>query len=183
MYVVSITPTIPAGDQTSFNAWLKINHSPYQYILHDAVGVAIGFAVQPSAADEQDMRDTYAGAFLDEYRATKKLAIDVKTQSLIAAGYSYGGKKLSLSENSQTYVTGMATAIGAGLMTNADFPVDVNTLDDLDIYTVTDTADALSLYGVVVGTIKGHLESGTVLKELVRAAVDRDAVDAINDTR
>lgn len=109
----------------------------------------------------------------------KCLEIDLRTQSLIAQGFSYGGKILSLSDNAQRYYLGLA--IGAQMLT---YPITVNALNDLDgTVTLNSANEALACYTVAMGTVAAHLGSGTALKSQVRAATSLVDLGAITDSR
>ena len=63
------------------------------------------------------------------------------------------------------------------------FPINWNTKGDEDTYTIADSADLHAFYLTAVGTLRSHLDSGTVLKDAVRAATTIAAVDAVEDNR
>lgn len=114
---------------------------------------------------------------LERYKTKKKLAIDLKTQQLIGQGFTYASKIFSLSANAQLYWSNLLN------IPSGDFPLTVNTLDDLDSYNIADTTDAQGMYGAALSAVKGHLTSGTALKEQVRAATTKAEVDAVVDSR
>ncbi len=114
---------------------------------------------------------------LDRYKAKKKLAIDLKTQQLIGQGFTYASKIFSLSSNAQLYWSNLLN------IPSGDFPLTVNTLDDLDSYAIADTTDAQGMYGAALSAVKGNLASGTALKGQVRAATTKTEVDAVVDSR
>lgn len=119
---------------------------------------------------------------LPEYKLEKQRAIDARTAELIFQGFTYGGKTLSLSISAQSYWTNLYQArniMAAGGL----FPLTVNTLDDLDTYSVASVADAEGLYQTAVGTMTSRLASGTALKNQVRAATTKAEVDAVVDSR
>ena len=63
------------------------------------------------------------------------------------------------------------------------YPLDWNTIDDLDVYAIPDAATLDGFYLTGVGTIRAHLDSGTALKTSVRAATTIAEVDAVVDNR
>lgn len=136
---------------------------------------------QRTSGDGTNIDDYTLMDNLDLLKQQRRLEIDIRTQELIAGGYSYGGKTLSLSPNAQSYLIGMKA--GLDLFTGADFPIVINTLDDLDAYSIPDATDAATVYGTAMATVKAHLGSGTTLKESIRDAADKTALDAIVDTR
>ncbi len=122
---------------------------------------------------------------LDQVKGQKCAQIDARTQELIGEGFTHASKQFSLSSNAQRYWSGLVTAVNAGLVVNGapHFPLTVNTVDDSDTHDIADVAEVLAVYGVSVATVRGHLGSGTVIKDQVRAAADVATVEAIVDNR
>ena len=85
---------------------------------------------------------------------------------------------MSLSQNSQLNLLGLNSS-----RTELTYPVEYNNIDDTDVYTITDATDMHTMYLTALGTKKTHLDSGTALKDQIRAAVDEAAVQLIIDTR
>jgi len=113
----------------------------------------------------------------------KKVAeIDERTEEVIARGFDYNGKHLSLSIPAQIKWSGayqvrdMLQALGA-------FPLVVNTQDDLDTYSIADGVELEGVYKTIVGTVLTILSTDTALKDLVRAAATVVEVEAIVDNR
>ena len=63
------------------------------------------------------------------------------------------------------------------------YPIVWNTIDDGDTVSLADAAALDAFYLTAVGELRGHLDSGTDLKDDVRAAADAEAVDAVVDSR
>jgi len=118
-----------------------------------------------------------------QYKDEKNNAIDVRTEQLIALGYEYPpatGKMLSLSENAQLNLLGMDMTRNDPLFV---YPVTMSTMDDTDTVVLANATDVHNLYLTALAAKRGHLDSGTVLKDSVRTAADKAAVDAVVDAR
>jgi hypothetical protein len=114
---------------------------------------------------------------LEKLKAERRLQIDLKTQELIAKGFVYAGKTFSLSANAQIYWSNL-------LNVPADqYPLTVNTLDDLSTYEIASAEEARAVYAAALMTVKTRLGSGTALKNRIRAATTKAEVDAVVDDR
>lgn len=147
-----------------------------------------GRLVMATAADlevyklsQQGTYDAWrAGVDLPALKQAKFDAIDDRTEALIAEGFVYTGKRHSLSQNAQTTYTGLyAVRAEAALI----YPVKVNTIDDADFSQLANAAEVQIFYLTAVGTYRAHLDSGTALKDTVRAATTAAAVAAVIDVR
>jgi hypothetical protein len=117
---------------------------------------------------------------LADYKNLKHNAIDRRTGELIEGGYVYSTKTFSFSPNAQINIVALfATKDNPALI----YPIKYNTIDDLDTYDIANAADLEGMYLTALGTKKAHLDSGTVFKDAVRAAVDEAGVDAVIDNR
>jgi hypothetical protein len=117
---------------------------------------------------------------LENYKLLKHNAIDRRTGELIGQGFSYATKQFSLSPGAQTNILALDNTKDDPALT---YPIKYNNIDDTDTYEVVDAADLHNMYLTALATKKGHLDSGTVLKDQVRAAVDEAGVDAVVDNR
>jgi len=122
----------------------------------------------------------HGGVSLSEYKQTKTDAIDDRSEELILAGYTYASKQFSLSSNAQTNILAMDTNRVDPAIT---YPITFNTIDDQDTYDVANATDMHGMFLTALGTKKAILDSGTALKNSVRAAVDKAGVDAVVDNR
>jgi len=113
-------------------------------------------------------------------RTLRIAEIDRNTRRLIAKGFEWGGKTFSLSPASQSTVTGQQIALLSNLLA---FPVKWNTKDDTDTVELSDESQATAFFAAALGTVRAHLESGTALKDLVRAASSIEDVMGISDDR
>lgn len=141
--------------------------------------VATGYRVIDSGAvremtqNEKDTHDT--NNHLDEIKAVHCGEIDVRTDELIAAGYSHGGSNLSLSGASQdTLLMYIASP--------PSYPVKLTTLTSGE-YSVASAEDMASVIAEARAAIKTNLDSGRDLKVACMAAADAAAVRAVEDTR
>ncbi|MGH7701644.1 MAG: hypothetical protein ACREMO_00990 [Gemmatimonadales bacterium] len=140
------------------------------------------------AAELEAYRTTLKGDYdawkesvdLPVLKAVKSKAIDARTVELIAEGYAYGGKQLSLSAMAQVTLLGLDQVRDDPSFA---FPVVLNTIDDADTYQVKDATDAHALFLAAVAAYRQHKDSGTQLKDQVRAAATVAELDAVKDGR
>jgi hypothetical protein len=126
-------------------------------------------------------KDTYVDCLdLSGYKQWRINEVNVRTQELITAGYTWAGKQFPLSINGQINLLGLVNAAQLGILT---FPIDLNTIDDTDRHPIADPTEVYNIFGTALGTKKSILDSGTALKEQIMNAVDESAVQAIIDNR
>jgi hypothetical protein len=128
----------------------------------------------------QAEKDTQDATDLPTLKQTRYAEIDARTDELIAAGFTYASKQFSLSLASQNKMMGTHQVKDDPALT---YPVEWNTIDDTDSYSIADAADLDAFYLQALGTVRAHLDSGTSLKNSIRAAADTAAVDAVVDSR
>ena len=117
-------------------------------------------------------------ASLPNYKGLRYIEIDKRTGELISAGFTYATKQFSLSLNAQINISALNQS--KDLLT---YPVNYNTLNDEDEYDVIDATDMGNMYMTALATKKGMIDSGTALKQQIRAAQNDAEVDAIIDNR
>ena len=113
----------------------------------------------------------------------KNSEIDQNTRDLIAQGFQYPqttGLIFSLSAEAQTSLLGLESA---RLDPAFAYPVNWNSIDDEGLYSIPDAADAHNFYLTALGTIRAWKDSGTALKDQVRAATTPAEVAAVVDNR
>lgn len=111
-------------------------------------------------------------------RAVVCTDIDDGTARLIAAGFTFQGKQFSLSANAQSKLLGMDQLRDA-----LTYPIVFNNIDDSDVITLPDANTVHQMALAALATVRAALDSGTALKNQVRAAEDLTAVRAVVDTR
>ncbi len=136
--------------------------------------IVVGDTVREMTAAEKDTN------ILDSVKASKLLAIDTRTDALIAGGFVYSSKTFSLSLPAQVKMNGSHMVRDDPAFA---YPVIWNTMDDNDTISLADSATLDAFYLTALGTVRGHLDSGTALKDQVRAAVTVAVVNAIVDNR
>ena len=146
--------------------------------LVDFDGCAITFDDAITAGEETTLDATIATHALAVAKTRKFIAIDKRTDELIAAGFTYSAKQFSMALSAQNKIMG-SHQIRAGL----SYPLNWNTIDDNDSYDIVDAADLEAFYLAAFAELRTHLDSGTALKASVRAAADVAAVDAVVDGR
>jgi len=117
---------------------------------------------------------------LAEYKALKNTAIDERTRELIEGGFSYNSKTFSLSQEAQAKLTGINQIRTEG---DTSYPIKWNTIDDQDVESLSNAGEVLQFYKAAVSAYRGHVDSGTSLKDSVRAATTKAEVDAVTDAR
>jgi hypothetical protein len=128
----------------------------------------------------QGEKDAVDAADLPSVKQSKMKTIDGRTDELISVGFTYASKQFSLSITAQAKMTGTHQVKDDPALT---YPINWNTIDDNDAYSIANAADLDGFYLTGLGTIRAHLDSGTTLKDSVRAAATIAAVDAIVDSR
>lgn len=123
---------------------------------------------------------TLTDVTLDDYKALRYHEIDNKTEEKIKLGFIYAGKFFSLSANAQTNILALDNTRDDPALS---YPIEYNTIDDLDNYFVTDSTDLHNMYLTALATKKSWVDSGTTLKDSVRTCNTHLEVDAIIDNR
>jgi hypothetical protein len=126
------------------------------------------------------IKDNIEALDLDEYKELRYKEIDAKTEEKIKLGFSYAGKVFSMSANAQTNILALDNTRDDPAMS---YPITYNTIDDLDSYAVINSTDLHNMYLTALATKKSWVDSGTNLKDAVRAAIDENAVSLIIDNR
>jgi hypothetical protein len=143
--------------------------------------VSLVFADVPSAAEQVVLDGIVAAHGLKAAKTQKIAAIDSNTHALIAAGFQYPtstGQIFSLSDNAQR------TLLDADVQRNdLTYPVVWNTKDDTGTFALPNAATLHAFVLTGSTTIRAHLDSGTALKDQVRAATTIAEVDAVTDAR
>lgn len=115
---------------------------------------------------------------LSDYKTLRYNEIDVKSIALISEGFVYAGKTFSLSQNAQINLLALEVD-----KNNMSYPIKWNTKNDDDKYDITDATDATNFHLTSLNAVKTILDSGTDLKDQIRAAIDKEEVDAVVDNR
>ena len=105
---------------------------------------------------------------------------------MIDLGYVHSGLVFPLTREAEgDYTQDPQTNILALFATRSDltYPIDFNTINGLNVYSCPDAATIEAMYMTALATKKSHLDSGTVLNNLVRAATTKAEVFAVTDLR
>lgn len=116
---------------------------------------------------------------LVEEKRQRCLTIDTNTRSLLAKGFSYQGVVFSLSEAAQLKWGGM-------YLTRASitqWPVTVMGMDDASTVSLANDGAISDFYMVGFSRVFDCLSGGVTLKQAVAAAIDHEALSAIQDLR
>ena len=136
-----------------------------------------GDAVRAMTTAEKDAQ------LLTVVQQRKYAQIDVRTRELIAQGFEFpaaSGQIFSLSSEAQRNIHWMETSRD---LLEFTYPVSWNTLDDAGVLSISDSATAHNFFLAALSAYRGHLDSGTDLKDSVRAAITIAAVNAVVDSR
>jgi hypothetical protein len=117
---------------------------------------------------------------LEQLKMSRYKAIDGRTGELIDLGYVYSGVPLSLSLEAQLRIEGMDRARNE---TYVVYPVEWNSLDDSTKAVLADATELHTMYMTALGTLRARVDSGTALKDQIRAATTRAEVEAVVDNR
>lgn len=132
---------------------------------------------------DSEVTANQAVAALDTAKNQKCETVDSLTRELISAGFEYptaSGIIFSLSDNAQRT---LITADAQRLDPLFAYPVTWNSKDDETTISFADAAELHAFVMTAVGTTRAWLDSGTGLKDQVRAAATVAAVEAIVDNR
>lgn len=155
-------------------------------LAHIAVGVSEVDAVEIAFSDtlppgeDAIVAAVVAGHGLVVARRRKMASVDERTVELITTGFSYSGQKFSLSIPAQSKMTAAHQIKDHPLFV---YPVDWNSVDDNSVYSIQDADDMDAFYLTAIGTIRAYLDSGTSLKDQVRAATTIAEANAVVDPR
>ena len=115
---------------------------------------------------------------LRQAKRDKSRTIDRRTRRLIKRGFTHSAKQFSLSEGAQDTLNFVF-----GIRADLAYPIKWNTKDDDDATSFADGPEFKAFYTSAVTTLRSHLDSGTALKDSVRAATTIAEVDAVVDNR
>jgi len=127
------------------------------------------------------MAESYNG--LVGLQEAKNHEIDERTTDLIDQGFQYPpttGFIFSLSQVAQTNLLGLESAADNPAFL---YPVEWNSIDDENVYAIPDATTAHAFYITALGTIRAWKDSGTAIKDEVRAATTPAEVAAVQDNR
>ena len=118
---------------------------------------------------------------LDNYKLLRIDEIDIRTGELIFQGFEYpsaSGNIFSFSTNAQSNLLGTYSA--KDLLT---YPFGWSLKDDSAVYQIADSTEMANFFLTALGTKKAWQDSGTALKQAIKAAIDEAGVDAVIDNR
>lgn len=146
--------------------------------------LCLEFETEPNQTEETAIVNYYNAItesdWLDSYKGQKLQEINNNTDELIRAGYTYSGLTFSLSEKAQTNILALYSTKDDPVL---PYPIVFNTIDDLNSFEAIDAATIANMYYSALATIKGRIDSGTVLKDQIRNATTVAEVDLIQDNR
>jgi hypothetical protein len=162
------TPDYSAQDwiHNPYIAELTESESKYWVISNDTV--------RDMTSQEKDSE------YLDEIKIAKCANIKTRTDELIAQGYSYSSKTFSLSLVARIELIGLHQLRSDPAIT---YPIKWNTLDESSVFNLTNSDDMHAFFLTAFGTYRSITDSGTSLKDQVRAASTIAEVNEIVDER
>jgi len=159
---------------------------PFTLRANDTALVA-DFVDTLTGAEVTTLDDTVAAhqlvAALADAKAEKIRSIDANTGRLIALGFEFpasSGTIFSLSDSAQRTLLAADQQRSDPSFT---YPVVWNSLDDSATISLADATELHDFVITAVGTTRAHLDSGTDLKDQVRAATTVAEVEAVVDNR
>jgi len=136
-----------------------------------------------TSGDGTDILHYTAYEQLDGVKAVRFAEIDARTDELIELGFEYppeSGQHFSLSSPAQMKLLAADAQRDDPLFT---YPVTWNSLSDTGSISLPDSATLHGFVLTAVGTVRAILDSGTTIKDAVRAASTKVALDAVVDPR
>ena len=183
MYKLTLTINQKA-DNTYFNKWLRDNYTPNFKGSSQADNIYLYFESESDEEVKTEITDFYNDIvefdWLESYKMQRFEDINNRTGELIEGGYTYSGFKFSLSDRAQTNILALYSTKDDPILI---YPIKFNTIDDLDTFEAVNASDIANLYYSALATKKSYLDSGTVLKEQIRAATTQSGVNSIIDNR
>lgn len=117
---------------------------------------------------------------LNDLRKWRFAQIDTKTRELLQQGFTYSSQTFSLSLEAQIKVaSSYAMRVDAG----TTYPVEYNTLDDLDKLSLADATAVANFYKSLTSALRAVVDSGTSLKQQIRDATSESAINTVVDSR
>lgn len=181
-YTKSLTSDFILFDPCLFIEQIKASSIVPQIERIDVNGddVVSWFDSALSPSEETDFHDLVVAHKLPLAKKNKISEIDTRTSELIASGFSFAGQQFSLAQTSQLNLLGMDLAKDDPAIT---YPIYYNTLSDDGSVALNNATDIHNFYLTALGTKRAYLDSGTGLKDAVRAAITVAEVDAVVDNR
>ena len=136
-----------------------------------------------TSGDGTDVSHYTAYEQLDGLKAARFAEIDARTDELVGLGFEYppsSGQRFSLSAPAQMKLLAADAQRDDPLFT---YPVVWNSLSDAGSISLPDSATLHGFVLTAVGTVRAVLDSGTTIKDAVRAASTKVALDAVVDPR
>lgn len=166
-----------------FEEYLLSNYSFKSFIV-GVDSLHLEFETEPNESEQTDIINFYNSItesdWLDIYKQERFESINQRTQELIELGYSYSGNQFSLSDKAQTNILALYATKDDPILV---YPITFNTIDDLVTFDAVDSSEIAGMYYTALATKKAHLDSGTALKDQIRIATTKTAVDLIEDNR
>lgn len=123
-----------------------------------------------------------AASVLDRLKGFKLAEIAERTQELIVAGFSFGGKVMPMHTEARVNY-GHIWQFRDKLVLMGAFPMNLVTLDDADVLTINDLLELEAFVDGALGSATAVLLSDVPLKQAVAAATTVEELNAVVDPR
>lgn len=128
-------------------------------------------------------RETFDNNRLHLLKSEKVRTIDRRTNEILDQGFEYPpGSNVfySMSAQAQINMTNLLMIKDSPILT---YPIKYNSKNDRDAVSINTPNDIVMFYQMALSTLRGTLDSGTALKDLVRAATNKTELDLVVDPR
>ncbi len=137
--------------------------------------------VEMTAAEKTALDNETAS--LDARKQARYIEIDTQSGALISDGFEYpasSGNMFSLSDRAQAKIVALYSRSKND--PSLTYPVEVSKIDE-GKHQLADAAAVEGWFFAAFDRVRSVLEAGTDLKDQVKAAATRSAVDAVTDSR
>jgi hypothetical protein len=141
--------------------------------------VTVSFGDTLTTGEDTLFAAVIAGHPLSTAKSHRKTEIDLKTQSLIGEGFTYGGEQFSLSLTAQSNWLGV---LSVGAAAGLAYPYPVATMTN-DHYMAADVAEMIAMATAALTRKGWAVGVGAGLKKAIGDAADQTALDAVVDNR
>lgn len=166
---------------TDFSAQLQVGES--QVVISESATLPPNvemYFIKVVSGDFVEMTDAEK---LPKLKVERFKEIDQRTRELIDQGFEFppgSGLVFSLSKESQSNIHGAYTARN---LANFEYPVHWLTNEDDGFVDLQGPTDVENFFLTALGTLRAHKDSGSDLKDQIRAAATKMDLDAVVDDR
>lgn len=169
-------------DGETFERDLRASAAAPRLTFWDRAGDVVSVHGDFDPGDQAVVDAVVAAQVVDPLALHKRaliVLVDDETERRILSGFTFAGKVFSTSSNAQSKWNGVINLDALGLIDYELDPPVINTLDDLEEFTIPDHDTLIAMYGTLSITIRNHLTVGRIAKADILAAADEAEADAI----